>query len=122
MEVHNIQEVVTIIFPKKKKCKKTKWLLEEVLEIAEKRREAEGKGEMEIYTHLNSEFQRRARSGKKAFLSEQCKEIEETIELETRNLFSKIRDNQENPSCKDGHKKYRNSMGLTEAKDIKKRW
>ena len=88
MEVHNIiQEVVTIIFPKKKKCKKAKWLLKEVLEIAEKRREAKGKGEMERYTHMNSEFQRIARRGKKGFLSEQCKEIEETIEWETRNLF-----------------------------------
>ena len=78
---------MTIIFPKKKKCKKAKWLLKEVLEIAEKRREAKGKGEMERYTHINSEFQRIARRGKKGFLSEQCKEIEETIEWETRNLF-----------------------------------
>ena len=68
--------------PKKKKCKKAKWLSEEALQNAEKRREAKGKGEKEIYTHLNAEFQRIARRGKKAFFSDQCKEIEENIQWE----------------------------------------
>ena len=79
--------------PKKKKCKKAKWLSEEVLQIAEKRREATGKGEKEIYTHLNAEFQRIARRNKTAFLGDQCKEIEENNRIgKTRNLFKKIRD------------------------------
>ena len=78
MEVHDIiQDVVIKTVPKKKKCKKAKWLSEEVLQIAEKRREAKGKGEKERYTHLNAEFQRTARIDKKVFLSDQCKEIEE---------------------------------------------
>ena len=77
---------------------------------------------MERYTHLNAEFQRIVRRGKKAFLSEQSKEIEETIEWETRNLFQKIRDTRRTLHVKMGTKKYRNSMGLTEAEDIKKRW
>ena len=78
-EVHDIiQEAVIKTFPKKKKCKKTKWLSEEALQIAEKRREAKCKGEKERYTHLNAEFQRIARRDKKAFLSDQCKEIEES--------------------------------------------
>ena len=77
-EVHNIaQEAGIKTIPKKKKCKKAKWLSEEALEIAEKRRDAKGKGEKESYTHLNAEFQRIARRDKKAFLSNQCKEIEE---------------------------------------------
>ena len=76
-----------------KKCKKVKWLSEETLQIAEKRREVKGKGEREIYTHLNAEFQRTARRDKKAFLSDQCKEIEENNRMEkTRDLFKKIRD------------------------------
>ena len=74
---HTVQEVVIKIIPNKKKCKKAKWLSEEALQIAEKRREAKGKGEKERYTHLNAEFQRTARRDKKAFLSDQCKEIEE---------------------------------------------
>ena len=75
MEVYDIvQEAVTNTIPKKKKCKKAKWLSKEVLQIAEKRREAKGKGEKERYTHLNAEFQRIARRDKKAFLSDQCKE------------------------------------------------
>ena len=79
--------------PKKKKCKKAKWLSEEVLQIAEKRREATGKGEKEIYTHLNAEFQRIARRNKKAFLGDQCKEIEVNNRMgKTRDLFKKIRD------------------------------
>ena len=78
MEVHDIvQEAVIKTIPKKKKCKKAKWLSEEALQIAEKRREAKGKGERESYTHLNAEFQRIARRDKKAFFSDQCKEIEE---------------------------------------------
>ena len=77
MEVHDIlQEAVIKTIPKKKKCKKAKWLSEEALQITEKRREAKGKGEKEIYTHLSAEFQRIARRDKKAFLSDQCKEIE----------------------------------------------
>ena len=79
--------------PKKKKCKKVKWLSEEVLKIAEKIREAKGKGEKERYSHLNAEFPRIARRDKKAFLSDQCKEIEENNRIgKTRDLFRKIRD------------------------------
>ena len=79
--------------PKKNKRKKAKWLSDEALQIAEKRREAKGKGEKERYTNLNSEFQKRARRDKKAFLSEQCKEIEENNRIEkTRDVFEKIRD------------------------------
>ena len=79
-------------FPEKNKCKKAKWLSEEALQIAEKRREAKGKGEKEIYTHLNAEFQRKARRDKKACLSDQCKEIEENNRMgKTRDLFKKIK-------------------------------
>ena len=94
MEVHNtVQEAVTKSIPKKKKWKKAKWLSEEALQIAEKRKEAKGKGEWEIYTQLNAEFQRITRSEKKAFLSEQCKEIEEdNIMGKARDLFKKIGD------------------------------
>ena len=92
-DVHNIiQEVVIKIILKKKKCKKAKWLSEAALQIAEKRREVKGKGEKERYTHLNAEFQRRTRRGTKAFLSVQCKEIEENRMRKTRDLFKKIRD------------------------------
>ena len=88
-----VQEAVIKTIPKKKKCKKTKWLSEEVLQIAEKRRDAKGKGEKERYTHLNAEFQRIARRDKKAFLKDQCKEIEENNRMgKTRDLFKKIRD------------------------------
>ena len=77
-EVHdNVQEAVTKMIPKKKKCKKAKWLSEEALQIAEERKEVKGKGEKERYTHMNAEFQRIARRDKKAFLSDQCKEIKE---------------------------------------------
>ena len=94
MEVRNIvQEVVIKTIPKEKKCKKAKWLSEEALQIAEKRREVEGKGEKESYIHLNAEFQRTARRDKKAFQSDHCKEIEENNRMEkTRDLFKKIRD------------------------------
>ena len=92
MEVRDIvQETVIKTIPKKKKCKKAKWLSEEALQIAEKRRETKGRGEEERYTHLNAEFQRIARRDKKAFLSDQCKEIEENNRMgKTRDLFKKI--------------------------------
>ena len=94
MEVHNIvQEVVIKTIPKKKKCKKAKWLSEEALQTAEERREAKSKGEKEMYKHLNAEFQRIARRDKKAFFSDQCKEIKENNRMgKTRDLFKKIRD------------------------------
>ena len=94
VKVHDIvQETGIKIIPKKKKCKKAKWLSEEALQIAMKRREVKSKGEKERYTHLNAEFQRIARSDKKAFLSDQCKEIEENNRIgKTRDLFKKIRD------------------------------
>ena len=88
-----VQEAVIKTIPKKKEYKKAKWLSEKVLQIAEKRREAKDKGEKERYIHLNTEFQRTARRDKKAFLSEQCKEIEENNRMgKTKNLFKKIRD------------------------------
>ena len=104
-EVHdNLQESVIKTIPKKKKCKKAKWLSEEALQVAEKRREAKGKGEKERYTHLNAEYQRIASRDKKAFLSDQCKEIEENNRMgKTRDLFEKSRDT--NISCNDGHNK-----------------
>ena len=109
--------------PKKKKCKKAKWLPEEALQIAEKQREAKGKGEKERYTHLNAEFKRLARRDKKAFLSDQCKEIEANNRMgKTRDLFKKIRDTKGTFHAKIGLIKDRNSMDLTEAEDIKKRW
>ena len=94
MEIHDtVQEAELKTISKKKKCKKAKWLSEEDLQIAEKRREAKGKGEKERYSHLNAEFQRRTRIEKKAFLSDQCKEIEENNRMEkARDLFKKIRD------------------------------
>ena len=94
MEVHDIvEEAVIKTILKKKKCKKAKWLSEEAFQITLKRREAKGKGEKERYTHLNAEFQRIARRGKKAFLNDQCKEIEENNRMgKARDLFKKIRD------------------------------
>ena len=94
MEVHDIvQKAVIKTIPKKKKCKKAKWLTQEALQIAEKRIQAKGKGEKERYTHLNAEFQRRAKRDKKAFLSDQCKEIEENNRMgKIRDLFKKIKD------------------------------
>ena len=91
MEVcDTVQEAVIKTIPKKKEMQKAKWLSEEALQIAEKRREAKGKGEKERYTHLHAEFQRRARRDKKAFLSDQCKEIEENNRMgKTRDLFKK---------------------------------
>ena len=109
--------------PKKKQCKKTKCLSEEALQISEKRREAKGKGEKENSTHLNAEFKRIARRDKKAFLSDQCKEIEENYRMgQTRDLFKKIRDIKGTFHATMGTIKDRNSMDLTEAEDIKKRW
>ena len=107
MEVGDIvQEALIKTIPKEKKCKKAKWLSEEDLQIAEKRREAKCKGEKERYTHLNAQFQRIARRDKKAFLSDQCKQIEENNRIgKTRDLFKKIREYQGNISCKDGHNK-----------------
>ena len=109
--------------PKKKKCKKAKWLSEEALQIAEERREAKGKREKERYAHLNAEFQRIARRDKKAFLSDQCKEIEENNTMgKTRDLFKEIRDTKGTFPAKMGTIKDRNGMDLTEAEDIKKTW
>ena len=109
--------------PKKKKCKKEKWLSEEALQIAVKRREAKSKGEKERYTHLNAELQRIARRYKKDSLSNQCKEIEENNRMEkTKDLFKKIRDTKGTFHAKMGTIKDRNGMDLTEAEDIKKRW
>ena len=123
MEVHDIvQEAVIKTIPKKKKCKKTKWLSVEALQIAEERREVKGKGEKERYTHLNAEFQRTARR-KKAFLSDQCKEIEENNRIgKTIDLFKKTRDTKGTFEAKMGSIKDRNHMDLTEAEDTKKRW
>ena len=118
-----VQEVVIKTIPKKKKCKKAKWLSKEALQIAEKRREAKGEGEKESYTHFNAEFQGIARRDKKAFLSDQCKEIEENNRMgKPRDLFKKIRDTKGTFHAKMGTIKDRNSMDLTEAQDIKKRW
>ena len=106
-----------------KKCKKAKWLSEEALQIAVKRREAKSKGKKERYSHLNAEFQRTARRDKKAFLSNQCREIEENNRMgKTRDLFKKIRDTKGIFHAKMGSIKDRNGMDLTEAGDIKKRW
>ena len=106
-----------------KKCKKAKWLSEVPLQIAVKRREAKSKGEKERYSHLNAEFQRTASRDKKAFLSDQCKELEEKSRMgKTRDLFKKIRDIKGTFHAKMGSIKDRNGMDLTEADDIKKRW
>ena len=124
MEVCDIvQETGGKTIPKKKKCKKAKWLSEEALQIALKRRQAKSKGEKERYTHLNAEFQRIAKRDKKAFFTDQCKEIEENNRMEkTRDLFKKNRDTKGTFHAKVGSIKDRNGMDLTEAEDIKKRW
>ena len=123
-EVHGIvQEAVIKTITKKKKCRKAKWLSEEALQTAEKRREAKSKGEKERHTHLNAEFQRIARGDKKAFLSDQCKETEENNRMEkTRDVLKKIRDTKGTFHATMGSIKDRNGMDLTEAEDIKKRW
>ena len=124
MEVHNtVQEAVIQTIPKKKKCKKAKWLSHEALQIAKKRREAKGREETQRYSYLNAEFQRIARRKKKAFLSDQCKEIEENNKMgKTRHLYKNIRDTKGTFHAKMGTIKDRNGMDLTEAEDIKKRW
>ena len=118
-----VQEAVIKIIPKKKKCKKVKWSSEEALQIAVKRRDVKDKGEKETYAHLNEELQRIARRDKTAFLSDQCKEIEENNRMgKSRNLFKKITDIKGTFHAKMGSIKDRNGMDLTEAEDIKKRW
>ena len=123
-EVHDIvQETGMKTIPMEKKCKKAKWLSGEALQIAVKRREAKSKGEKERYNHLNAEFQRTARRDKKAFLSDQCKEIEENNKMgKTSDLFKKIRDTKGIFLAKMGSIKDRNGIDLTEAEDIKTRW
>ena len=123
MEIPDMgQEAVIKTIPKKKKCKKAKWLSEEALQIAEERREVKSKGEKEKYSHVNAEFQRIARRDKKAFLNDQCKETEENNRMgKTRDFFKKIRDTKGTFHAKIGLIKNRNGMDLTEAKDIKKR-
>ena len=120
---NTVQEDVVKTIPKKKKCKKAKWLSQEALQIAVNRREAKGKGEEERYAHLNAEFQRIARRDKKDFLSDQCKEIEENKTMgKTRDLFKKIRDTKGTFHAKMGTIKDRNGMDLTEGEAINKRW
>ena len=124
-EVHDdiVQETGIKTIPMEKKCKKAKWLSEEALQISVKRREAKSKGEKERYKHLNAEFQRKARRDKKAFLRDQCKEIEENNRMgKTRDLFKKMRDTKGTFHAKMGSIKDRNGMALIEAEDIKKRW
>ena len=106
---------------KKKKCKKVKWLSEEALQIAKKRREDKGKGEKKRYAHLNAEFQRTARRHKKAFLIDQCKEIEENNRKgKTRDLFKKIRDTKGTFHAKMGTIKVKNGMDLTKHKILRR--
>ena len=123
-EVCNIvQEAVIKTIAKKKKGKKAKWLSEEALQITERRREVKGKGERERYTHLNAEFQKTERRDKKAFLSEQCKEIEENNRMgKTRDLLKKIGDTKRMFLTKICSIKDRNGRDLTEAEEIKERW
>ena len=123
MEVYDIvQEAVIKTILNKKKCKKAKWLSEEASQTAEKRREAKGKGEKR-YIRLNAEFQRIARTDKKAFLRDQCKEIEENDRMgKTRDLFKKVRDTKGTFHTKMSTIKDRNGTDLTEAEDIKKKW
>ena len=117
------QETGIKTIPMEKKCKKAKWLSEEALQIAVKRREAKSKGEKERHKHLNAEFQRTATRDKKAFLRDQCKEIGEKNRMgKTRDLFKKIRYTKGTFHTKMGLIKDRNGMNLTEAEDIKKRW
>ena len=123
-EVHDIvQETGIKTIPIEKKCKKPKWLSEEALQIAVKRREVKSKGEKQRYKHLNAEFQRIARRDKKAFLSDQCKEIEVNNRMgKSRDLFKKIRNTKGKFQAKMDSIKHRNGMDLIEADDIKKRW
>ena len=123
-ETHDIiQETGVKTIPMEKKCKKAKWLSGEALQIAVKRRGAKSQGEKGRCKHLNAEFQRIARRDKKAFLSDQCKAIEENNRLgKTSDLFKNIRDTKGTIHAKMGSIKDRNGMDLTEAEDIKKRW
>ena len=122
-EVHDIvQETGIKTIPMEKKCKKAKWLSGEGLQIAVKRREVKSKGEKERYKHLNAEFQRIARRDEKAFLRDQCKEIEENHRMgKTRDLFKKMRDTKGIFHAKTGSIKDRNGMELTEAENMKQR-
>ena len=124
MEVHDVvQETGSKTIPKEKKWKKAKWLSEEALQIAMKRRKVKSKGEKERYTHLNAECQKRAKRDKKAIFSDQCKEREGNNRMgKTRDLFKKIRDTKGTFHAKMGSIKDTNGMDLTEAEDIKKRW
>ena len=124
VEVRDIVKETGIkTIPMEKKCKKAKWLSAKALKIAMKRREVKSKGEKERYSHWNAEFQRIAKRDKKAFLSDQCKEIEENNRMgKTRDLFKKIRDTKGTFHAKMGPIKDRNGSDVTEAEDIKKRW
>ena len=124
MEVRDIvQETEIKTIPMEKKCRKAKWLSGEALQIAVKRREEKSKGEKERYKHINAEFQRIAKRDKKAFLSNQSKEIKENDRMgKTRDFFKKIRDTKGTFHANMGSIKDRNGMDLTEAQDIKKRW
>ena len=117
-----VQEARIKTILKEKKCKKVTWLSEEALQIVVNRREAKGKEEKERYTHLNAEFQRIARRDKKAFFSDQYKEIEENRMGKTRDFLKKIRDTKGTLHAKMGTIKERNGMNLTKTEDIKKRW
>ena len=119
---NTVQEVMTKTIPKKRKCKKARWLSEEALQIA-KKREAKSKGERERYTQMNAELQKTARRDKKAFLSDQCKEREENNRMgKTRDLFKKIGATKGTFQTKMGTIKDKNGNNLTEAEDFKKRW
>ena len=122
MEVHNIvQEMVTKTIPKKKKSKKANWLFEEALQTVEERKEAKSKGERERYAHQNTEFQRIVRRDKKAFLNEQCKQVEENNRMrKTRNLFKNIGDIKETFHARMDKIKDRNSKDLTESEKIRR--
>ena len=117
-----VQEAMIKTIPKIKKCKKAKWLSEDALQTAMKRREVQGKAEKERYIHLNAEFQRILRRDKKDFLSDQCKEMENNRMGKTRDLFEKIRNTEGTFHVKMGTIKDRNDMDLTETEGIKKRW
>ena len=118
-----VQETGIKTIPMEKKCKKAKWLSEKALQIAVKRREAKSKGEKERYTHLNAEFQRTAKRDKKAFLSDQCKQIEENNRMgKTRDRFKKISDTKGTFHAKMGTIKDRNSKDLTETEENKNKW
>ena len=118
-----VQETGIKTIPMENKCNKAKWLSGEDLQIVVKRRQAKSKGEKERYKHLNAEFQRIARRDKKAFLSDQCKDIEKNNRMgKTGDLFKKTRDTKGTFHAKMGSIKVRNGMDVTEAEDIKKRW